>query len=49
LTEIVFDSTLVLNDGLLLIIENLLCNSVRSERLPITGKINLRLFENSAA
>ena len=48
LTKIELNSSLFLNDGLLLIIENLFCNSVRGECLTVTCKINLRLFKHSA-
>ena len=48
LTKIEFNSSLILNDGLLLIVENLLRNSVRGECLPVASKINLSLFEDSA-
>jgi hypothetical protein len=48
LTKVEFDGSLILNHDLLLAVENLLCNSVRSEGLPGAVKINLRLLENAA-
>src|ERR1700731_1054892 len=45
LTKVEFDGSLILNHDLLLVVENLLCNSVRSEGLPVASKINLRLLE----
>src|SRR5580700_4629871 len=48
LTKVVFDGSFILNHDLFLVVENLLCNRVRSEGLPVASKINLRLFENSA-
>jgi len=46
LTKIEFDGPLILNHNLLLVVENLLCNGIRSEGLPVASKINLRLLEN---
>jgi hypothetical protein len=48
LTKIEFNGSLILNDGLLLIVENLFGNSVRGECLTVASKINLSLFEDSA-
>ena len=48
LTKVEFDGSLVLNDDLFLVVENLLCNSVRSEGFLVASKINLRLLENPA-
>src|ERR1700747_2002991 len=41
LTKVVLDGPLILNHGLLLVIKNLLCNSVRSERFAVPPQINL--------
>jgi len=48
LTKVEFDGSLVLNHDLFLVVENLLCDSVRSEGLLVASKINLRLAQNSA-
>src|SRR5260370_17411520 len=48
LTKVEFDGSLVLNRNLLLVVENLLGNGIRSEGLPVAGKINLRLLQNPA-
>src|SRR6267154_2683899 len=48
LTKVEFDGSLVLNHDLFLVVENLLCDSVRSEGLLVASKIDLRLAQNSA-
>src|SRR5258706_5911113 len=48
LAKVEFDGSLVLNHNLLLVVENLLCDGIRSEGIVVAGKINFRLLQTPA-